>query len=189
VTATPSAFVPRDQWQLFMLRGIVAVAFGVLVLALPGATVVALMAFIAAYAIGDGVVALVYGIRLRHLFVRWWALLFHGLIAIAFGLLAFLRPGLSLLYVLMAVALWMLFAAVTQFLLARAQWTMGAPWRWSVVGGLLTLLLAVLAISHPGLTIAAVVVLIAWFALLLGMVQLVVAFRLRRAVRAATGRS
>ena len=183
----PSAVATRDQWQLFVLRGIVALAFGVAVIALPGATVVALMAFVAAYAVGDGIVALVYGIRLRRFFAHWWTLPVHGVIAIACGILAWVRPGLSLLYVVAAVALWMLLAAITQFLLARAQWRMGAPWRWSALGGVLTLLLAVLAAGHPGVTIAAVVALIAWFAVLIGAVQLIVAVRLRRAVRSAIG--
>jgi len=50
----------QHHWWLFLLRGIAALAFGVLTLAWPGATLLVLMAFIAAYALVDGIVALVY---------------------------------------------------------------------------------------------------------------------------------
>lgn len=62
----------RHHWWLFVLRGVVAIIFGVLAIAWPGATVVALMAFIAAYALVDGLVTLTYAIRMRASFDRWW---------------------------------------------------------------------------------------------------------------------
>src|SRR5712671_4482438 len=99
----------RHHWWLFLLRGIAALAFGVLTLLQPGATLVVLMAFIIAYALVDGVVALVYAFRLRRMFDRWWMLLIQGVISIAFGVLAILQPGLSVAYIVVSVALWMLF--------------------------------------------------------------------------------
>src|SRR5438309_9746275 len=88
----------RHHWWLFLLRGTAARAFGVLALWLPGATLVVLMAFIAAYALVDGLVARVYAFHLRPLVGWWWVLLLQGLISAAFGVLAFLNPALSLAY-------------------------------------------------------------------------------------------
>src|SRR2546422_10193158 len=104
----------RHHWWLFLLRGTAALAFGVLTLWWPGATLVVLMAFIAAYALVDGLVALVYAFQLRPLFDRWWVLLLQGLISVAFGVLAFLHPGLSLAYIVVSVSLWMLLASVVR---------------------------------------------------------------------------
>src|SRR5882762_5677662 len=70
----------RHHWWLFLLRGIAALAFGVITLLQPGATLVVLMAFIIAYALVDGVVALVYAFRLRPMLDRWWMLLIQGVI-------------------------------------------------------------------------------------------------------------
>lgn len=153
--------------------------FGGLTLAWPSATVVVLTAFIAAYALVDGIVALVYAFRLRPVFDRWWTVLIHGLISGAFGVLALIYPALSLAYIVVSVSLWMLFASMAQFMLARAQKAMGASSGWSILGAILSLALAVAAIAYPGLTVATVVVLIAWFALAVGIVQLLVAFRVR----------
>src|SRR5207244_10313716 len=110
----------RHHWWLFLLRGIAAIAFGVLTLLWPGATLVVLMAFIAAYALVDGIVALMYAFRLRPSFDRWWILLIQGLISAAFGVLAIFRPGLSLAYIIVLVSLWMVLAGIGQLLLARA---------------------------------------------------------------------
>ncbi len=146
----------RHHWWLFLFRGIAAIAFGALTLFWPGATLIVLMAFIAAYALVDGVVALLYAFRLRSLFGRWWVLLLQGLISAAFGVLAFIHPGLSLAYIVVSVSLWMLFASLAQFMLARAQKAMGRSSGWSVLGAVLSLALAIAAVAYPGLTVATV---------------------------------
>src|SRR2546422_2864935 len=55
----------RHHWWLFLLRGIAAVAFGVITLLSPGATLLVLMAFIIRTNSVDGIVALVYAFRDR----------------------------------------------------------------------------------------------------------------------------
>ena len=169
----------RHHWWLFLLRGLAAIVFGVLALMWPGATVVVLTAFIAAYALVDGVVAIASAVRMRSTFDRWWVLLVQGIISAVFGVWAFINPLLSVLYIVISVALWMFFAAVVQFLLARAHKAMGTSPVWSIVGGGLSLVLAVLALAYPRLTVATVVVLVAWFALVTGAVQVAIAFRVR----------
>jgi uncharacterized membrane protein HdeD (DUF308 family) len=169
----------RHHWWLYLLRGIAALLFGVLTIAWPGATVVLLMAFIAAYALVDGLLALMYAFQLRESFPRWWVLLVQGVISVAFGVLAFLNPTLSLAYIVISVCLWMLVASVAQFMLARVHREMGGSPVWGIVGGIVTLALAVAAVVFPGLTFAAVVALVAWFALVIGVISLVIAFRTR----------
>lgn len=174
----------RHHWWLFLLRGLAALVFGVLVLMWPGATVVALTAFIAAYALVDGIVAVASAVRMRPIFDRWWILLLQGLISIAFGVLAFMNPALSLLYVVICVALWMVLASVALFALGSAHKAMGGSALGATVAAVACLVLAVLAVVYPGLTVASVIALIAWFALVIGIVNLSVAFRVRAMVKA-----
>ncbi len=174
----------RHHWWLFLLRGVAAIVFAVLTLWWPGATLIVLTAFIAAYALVDGIVAIMSAFRLRPVFERWWVLLIQGLISTVFGVLAFVNPSLSLLYIVVSVSLWMLFASMALVMLARAQKAMGASPVGSTVGAILSLALAVLAIAYPRLTVTGVLALIAWFALALGAVHLVVAFRVRAFGRA-----
>lgn len=174
----------RHHWWLFLLRGLAAIVFGVLVLSKPGATVILLTVFIAAYALVDGLVAVVSALRMRALFDRWWLLLIQGLVSFAFGVLAFMYPSLSLWYVVISVSLWMFLASMALFMLGRAQRAMGGSALWSTLAGIASLVLAVWALARPGAAIASVIVLIAWFALAIGVVNLVVAFRVRALTRA-----
>jgi len=98
------------------------------------------------------------------MFDRWWMLLIQGVISIAFGVLAILQPGLSVAYIVVSVALWMLFAGIAQLLLARIirRWA-GSP-LWAIVGGVLTLALAIAAVAFPRATVGAVLAFVAWFA-------------------------
>jgi uncharacterized membrane protein HdeD (DUF308 family) len=173
----------RHHWWLFLLRGLAAIAFGVLVLLSPGLTVVALTAFVAAYALVDGGVSVVSAFRLRPAFDRWWVLLIQGLISVAFGVLAFMNPALSLLYVVISISLWFVFAALAQFMLAKAQKAMGHSPTWAMVGAALSVALAAAVVVYPRVAIAGVVVLIAWFALAIGIAQVVVAFGVRGFVK------
>ncbi len=177
-----SAALRQHRW-LYLLRGVVAIAFAVLTLRWPGATLVVLMAFIAVYALFDGAFSIGFAFRLRRWFGRWWVLLVQGLISLAFGILVFLVPTLSLIYIVVSVALWMLWTSIAHFIMARAQRAMGGSGLWSVVVGALTFALAVLAIFYPQTTIAAVLALIAWFALFIGIAQLMVAFRVKAAAK------
>jgi uncharacterized membrane protein HdeD (DUF308 family) len=174
----------RHHWWLFLLRGVAAIVFGVLVLMWPGATVIALTAFIAAYALVDGIVVAGSAVRMRAIFDRWWILLIQGLVSIAFGVLAFINPALSLWYVVISVSLWMLLAGVALFTLGSAQKAMGGSAVGPRAAGVACLVLAVLAVAYPGLTVAGVIALIAWFALVIGIVTLTVAFRVRSLVKA-----
>lgn len=174
----------RHHWWLFLLRGIVALAFAALVLTRPGATIVLLTAFIAAYALVDGIVSVGSAFRMRAVFDRWWLLLVQGVISIAFGVLAFMNPRLSLLYIVISVALWMVLASAAFFMLGRAQRAMGGSALWATLAGAACVVVAVLALAYPGLTVVSVVGLIAWFAVAIGVVNLVVAFRVRSLTKA-----
>jgi uncharacterized membrane protein HdeD (DUF308 family) len=169
----------RHHWWLFLLRGIAAIAFAVLTLWWPGTTLIALMAFIAAYALVDGIIAIAAAFQMRQLFARWWVVLLQGLISATFGIWAFFQPALSLWYIVISVSVWMLVASMAQFALAGAHRAMGGTPLWAILGGIVCLVLAVVALVYPNLTVAAVLGFIAWFALVLGVLSLVVAFSVR----------
>jgi len=173
----------RRHWWLFLIRGLAAVAFGVLTLLWPGATLIVLMAFIAAYALVDGIFAIVSAFRLRPAFRRWWLLLIQGVISTAFGVLAFFYPSLSLAYIVVSVALWMVFASAAHFALARVRKAVGASATWNIVGAVLSLALAVAALLFPGLTVVAALALVAWFSLVGGIVNIVLALRAKSIAR------
>jgi uncharacterized membrane protein HdeD (DUF308 family) len=105
LTSTPSS--PGRSWTEVLL-GIVGIAAGALTFWRPGITLVALVSFIAAWAILRGILDLVAAVRLRRVIAHEWLLALSGVLSVLFGLavLAFpLAGALSIAWLLGAYAL------------------------------------------------------------------------------------
>jgi len=113
---------------------------------------------------------------------NWWLVALRGVAAILFGLIAFVRPGMTL------TALVYLFGAYAliggAFAIAAALWAAGAGQRfWALLfDGLLGVAAGVIAFVYPGLTALALLYLIAFWAIVSGVVEIVAAIRLRRVI-------
>ncbi|MDD1791808.1 HdeD family acid-resistance protein [Enterovibrio sp. ZSDZ42] len=75
----------HDNWIVLLLWGVVGIAAGVMTFAVPDLTAVALLFYIAIWAIAKGILEIVTAIRLRKEIVGEWLLIFGGLISILFG--------------------------------------------------------------------------------------------------------
>ena len=79
-----------DYWWVPLVRGIVAILFGVLVLVWPGLSILAFLAIIAAFWIADGALSMYYAAKARDRGWPFWG----GLISVAAGVAASpLRSG------------------------------------------------------------------------------------------------
>ena len=85
----PQPILPMiaGNWWALLLRGIAAVLFGLAALLWPGLTLYVLIIFFGAYALVDGVLAIVAGIRGTE--GRRWLLLSEGILGVLAGLIAF----------------------------------------------------------------------------------------------------
>src|SRR5262245_51460971 len=93
------------NWWLVLLRGLVAIAFGVLAFAWPGMTILALAILYGAYALSDGIFALAAAITGGGMMPRWWLALV-GLAGVAAGLCAFFWPGGVALVLVLLIGSW-----------------------------------------------------------------------------------
>jgi uncharacterized membrane protein HdeD (DUF308 family) len=83
----------HDRWWVDILIGIAGIVAGVLVMALPGLSALALMYFIAAWMVVTGVLEIVYAIRLREQIRNEWLLALAGVLSVLLGIYFFLFPG------------------------------------------------------------------------------------------------
>ena len=83
-------FDSARNWWAFAIRGVLGILFGIVAFALPGVTMLSLVIVFAAYAITDGVFAIVAAVRAANHHERWTLFLLEGVIGIAAGVLAFL---------------------------------------------------------------------------------------------------
>ena len=92
----------EPRWVALLIGGLLGVAAGLVTLFMPGITAVVLVSLVAAWAILTGIAEIVAAIRLRKEITGEWILVLAGVLAVAFGLLLFVRPGAGAL----AVVLW-----------------------------------------------------------------------------------
>jgi len=170
-------------WWALVIRGLLAIALGILILARPLDSVAAFALVIAIWAIFSGITEIVYSIDLRHVFNSWWVILLGGLVSVGFGAAAlYYYPGLSLAFAVTWTSFWLMFSGIFGVAAAITEYRLGLSWGWTLVWGLVGIAAAVLALMSPPTTLAAIMGLIAGFALVSGTVLLIGAFRIRSAV-------
>ena len=131
----------RRNWGWVVLRGVAAVLFGLLAFALPGITLAVLVLIWGAYAIVDGVLALIAAYRVRDR-RPFWSLLIVGLLGIVAGVVTFLWPVMTALLLLMFIAAWAVVMGIFQIIAAiRLRKVIQNEWLLAL-SGVLSVLLA-----------------------------------------------
>jgi uncharacterized membrane protein HdeD (DUF308 family) len=169
-----------QNWWLFLLRGLAAIVFGVLALILPGVTLVTLVLLYGAFALVDGVFALIAAIMGKAaLAPRWWLVLV-GLAGIAAGIVTFLWPGITALVLLFFIAGWAIANGIFQIIGAiQLRKEIDNEW-WLILNGALSVLIGIAMFIMPGAGALALIWLIAVYAIIYGALMIGFAFRVRK---------
>ncbi len=93
-------------WWLVLLRGLAAIVFGILAWTWPGVTLITLVLFWGAYALVDGVAALIGGWQAKDSGKPMWQIVLIGVIGIAAGIFTFVQPGVTAVALLILIAAW-----------------------------------------------------------------------------------
>jgi uncharacterized membrane protein HdeD (DUF308 family) len=167
------------NWWLLLLRGIAAIIFGLLAFAWPGLTLLTLILFYGAFALVDGVLAIAAAITGGVPGSRWW-LAIVGLLGIAAGLLTFLTPGLTALVLLFFIAGWAIVTGVFEIIGAiKLRKEIDNEWLL-ILGGIISVLFGVGMMLAPGAGALALVWVIGAYSVVLGVIFVALAFRLKK---------
>ena len=112
----------------------------------------------------------------------WWVLVARGLLAILFGVLALVLPGATGGALVYAFGVFAAVDGVFAFFAGFSSIGETSSWWVLVLHGLLGIGIGVLTLFHPGITAMALVVYVALWAILVGVLQLVAAVQLRRVI-------
>jgi uncharacterized membrane protein HdeD (DUF308 family) len=170
--------VLAKYWWLILLRGIVAIIFGVLAFAWPGITLLTLILFYGAFALADGVLALGHAIMGGNVGSRWWLALV-GIAGIVAGLVTFFMPGVTALVLLFFIAGWAIALGVFQIIGAiRLRKEIDNEWLIGLSGAL-SVLFGVVLLVAPGAGILGLIWVIASYAIVFGIMLVMEAFKLK----------
>jgi uncharacterized membrane protein HdeD (DUF308 family) len=165
----------RSQpWWVLVVRGIAAIVFGIVALVSPGATLIVLIAVFAAYAVVDGIAALIGAVQAAEAHRRWWPLLLEGVVSIIAGIIAIRWPGMTAIVLLLVIGAW---AIITGVLKIAAGLRFGA---WALtVAGVLSVIFGVILFVAPGAGLLSLLWLIGTYALIFGILMLIHGISLR----------
>jgi len=168
------------NWWVWLLRGLLFIAFGIMAFVSPAITATTLAIWFAAFLFIDGVFSLV------HTFRHWkgnddkWLMFAEAAISIVLGILLLQNPQVTLLYVSLMLAFWFIYSGIVKIGLAIQVRKEIEGEGWLIAGGAISVILGIVLLARPGMAIAGLMGLLAFFAIIMGVLLVVIAFRIRK---------
>jgi uncharacterized membrane protein HdeD (DUF308 family) len=168
------------NWWVFIVRGLIAILFGILALVWPELTLIVLVWSFGAFVLVDGLFSVYSGLTRHKEVDRWWVILIEGIFGIAFGVLAFIWPSITGLVLLALIVAWALVTGIFEIIAAvKLRKTIENEW-FLAFSGVLSILLGVAMLLWPGAGAVALAWLIGVYAVIFGITLIALGFRLRK---------
>jgi uncharacterized membrane protein HdeD (DUF308 family) len=169
----------KRHWWVPVLRGVAAIIFGVMAFVYPGLTVAVLVLLFGAWVLVDGVFRVVGAIGHRASDPEWGFHLIIGILGIIIGLLTFHAPRITALALVIYIAAWALMIGATEIALAiKLRREIKGEW-FLILMGLVSILFAIMLLWNPIPGALALVWLIGSYAIVFGILGIILGFRLR----------
>jgi uncharacterized membrane protein HdeD (DUF308 family) len=168
-----------STWDLFLVRGILAILFGIATLLMPGITLIVLVVLFGAYALVDGIILSILAFKNRKNDSNWWMVLLTGLVSIAAGVVTFVWPGITTISLFYVIIAWAIVTGISEVIYA-IQYRKEIEGEWLLVlDGVLSVAFGILLVAQPIPGALTVLWLIGVYALAYGGMLVVLAFQLR----------
>jgi uncharacterized membrane protein HdeD (DUF308 family) len=167
-------------WWTFVLRGLLAIAFGVLVFLAPGMGIAVLVGLFAAWALIDGITSLVAGFQGRANDRNWWLGVLEGLAGVAAAIVALLFPAYAATVLVLLIAAWAVVTGVIEIVAAIRLREQIRGELWLALAGIASVLAGIGMFFFPAAGALTILWLIGSFAILFGILLSVLGWRLRR---------
>ena len=171
------------HWWALLIRGIVALLFGIAAILWPGITVIVLVSLFGAFALVDGIFSVIAAIGERG-HNNWGWLLIGGLIGIIIGIITFFWPHITALILLDLIAIWAILTGIFDFVVAFAYHQSPAREILLIIAGVLSLIFAAILLFYPVAAALALVWVIGVYAIVIGILWIIRAIRFRTLLRA-----
>lgn len=172
----------RRSWWVLLLRGVAAIVFGVLTWMQPVASAAALVLIFGAYVFVDGLLGVYSAFKSRNESRHWWVLLLWGLTGIVFGVLTVINPAITALVLTIYIGVWALITGVVEIVAAlRLRKEIEGEWLL-ILGGLISVVFGIFLLVQPGAGMMALLWVIATYAVIFGVLMVILAFKVKKAV-------
>lgn len=179
IPVSPVVSLLARSWWVLLLYGLVALVFGAVAILQPLAAATALAWAIGVMAVVEGVISLVALFGGNSGVSRGW-LAVYALASVVFGVLAVINPLATASVLVLLLAVWLIVAGIHRIVFAvRVRRHIQGEWLL-ILSGVLAIVLGALLVANPLAGVAVTTLWIGIGSLIYGVLQVVVAFRLRR---------
>jgi uncharacterized membrane protein HdeD (DUF308 family) len=169
----------KQVWYWPVIRGVVAIAFGIVALAWPEITAVVFIWIVAIFTLVDGLFEIVEGIRRRGT-GGTAALVTIGLVSVAVGVVLLVWPGKTAEVLVWIIGLWAVILGLFQTIASiELRKVPGSGWGWGVFAGLLAVVFGLLVLFNVGAGVVSIVWILAIVALVWGVALIAFGFQIR----------
>src|SRR5437763_14661071 len=169
----------KRHWWIPVLRGVAAIIFGVIAFTHPVMAAATLVLFFGAWVLIDGICRLVGAIGHRASEKERGSDLIIGILGIIIGLLTFHAPGVTALALVIYIAAWALMIGATEIALAiKMRREIKGEW-FLILMGLASIIFAAFLLWNSLAGAPAAHWVIAWYAVIVGVLAIFFGFRLR----------
>ncbi len=163
---------------MFLFRGFAAILFGILTLVWPKLSLTVLVLLFGVFAVISGITAVVGALRSTDI-PGWGLLLFEGILGILAGAVALVWPGITALAFLYLLAAWAIITGIMELVAPLSFPMSGGRSVLMVLAGLASIVFGILIAAQPASGLLAVVWLIGVYAIVFGVMYVVVYFESR----------
>ena len=172
--------IAARQWWVLVLQGVLGVAVGVLAILSPDIALATIALLFGAWAILSGVSQLAAGWRVAEARGRSWPFLLSGAVSVVAGILAVLFPGITILYLVLLLGVWILVSGAMEVYTAwQIRNEVTGEWILALAG-IARIAVGVIIVAMPIIGAVLTVALFALWALVGGIAALALGWRLRQ---------
>ena len=171
---------PQHDWRLIGFRGLIAAIFGIVIIAVPGISLKALIAIFGIYIFLDSVFSMLTAIRARKKLESWHLTLIKGIVGVILAVLVITLPGISAVALAYFLGAWFCLLGIIEIASAFRLRKEVEGGGWLIGAGVLSLGVGVFLFAWPTASMIAITLVVGVFTLVLGLILLLHAWRIRR---------
>lgn len=175
------------NWWTFLLRGILALIFGVAAVVYPASAFLALVLIFGAFAFADGLLTLIAAFTSNAKSENWWWLIFSGLLGIIVGTLTIIQPAAMASALVMIIGAWALLNGIFQTITAIRIRKLVTGEFWLILSGIISIVFGILLLLNPFAGVFAMGFVLGIFAIVYGITLVGLSLNLRKLKDSVSG--
>ena len=173
------------NWWVYVVRGVVALIFGLYAWFMPGLAMKILLMFFGIFVLIEGIFSIIGSIAGRKYSDVWWLVLLEGIAGLILGLLTLTRPEFVATVIVLFIAIWAIWGGIFRIVAAiRLRKELDSEWLL-IFGGAVSILFGLMLLKHTGAGIVAISWMIAFFASMFGVLLISFGIKVRKFQKAA----